>query len=25
PARWKYFAVGNYYLNGKLPPRRGTL
>ncbi|MFV3369378.1 SfnB family sulfur acquisition oxidoreductase [Pseudomonas sp. NY15435] len=25
PARWKYFAVGNYYLNGKLPPRRGTI
>ncbi len=25
PVRWKYHAVGNYYLNGRLPPRRGTL
>ncbi|MGV8657290.1 hypothetical protein ACV34L_32490, partial [Pseudomonas aeruginosa] len=22
---WKYHAVGDYYLNGRLPPRRGTL
>jgi SfnB family sulfur acquisition oxidoreductase len=21
PVRWKYFAVGNYYLNGEKPPR----
>jgi alkylation response protein AidB-like acyl-CoA dehydrogenase len=21
PVRWKYFAVGNFYLNGALPPR----
>ncbi|TBV03474.1 SfnB family sulfur acquisition oxidoreductase [Phytopseudomonas dryadis] len=25
PVRWKYHAVGNYYLNDALPPRRGTL
>ncbi|HWL87238.1 MAG TPA: acyl-CoA dehydrogenase family protein, partial [Polyangiaceae bacterium] len=25
PVRWKYHAVGNYYLNDELPPRRGTL
>ena len=25
PARWKYFFIGNYVLNGILPPRRGTL
>ncbi len=25
PVRWKYHAVGNYYLNEELPPRRGTL
>ncbi|WXB16462.1 SfnB family sulfur acquisition oxidoreductase [Pendulispora albinea] len=25
PVRWKYYAVGNYYLNDELPPRRGTL
>ncbi|MGV8750402.1 hypothetical protein ACV36R_31215, partial [Pseudomonas aeruginosa] len=25
PVRWKYHAVGEYYLNGRLPPRRGTL
>ena len=25
PVRWKYHAVGNYYLNGELPPRRGTI
>lgn len=25
PARWKYFAVGNYCLNDQLPPRRGTI
>ncbi|WP_370417031.1 SfnB family sulfur acquisition oxidoreductase (plasmid) [Pantoea vagans] len=25
PVRWKYPAIGNYLLNGVLPPRRGTL
>ncbi|MCU1716700.1 SfnB family sulfur acquisition oxidoreductase [Pseudomonas sp. 5P_3.1_Bac2] len=25
PVRWKYHAVGNYYLNDSLPPRRGTI
>ena len=25
PARWKYHHVGNYYLNGVLPPRHGAL
>lgn len=25
PVRWKYHAIGNYYLNDTLPPRRGTL
>jgi len=25
PVRWKYPAIGNYVLNGVLPPRRGTL
>ncbi|MCU9948768.1 SfnB family sulfur acquisition oxidoreductase [Pseudomonas sp. PDM13] len=25
PVRWKYHAVGNYYLNEVLPPRRGTI
>lgn len=25
PVRWKYHAVGNYYLNDQLPPRRGTI
>ncbi|WP_044870505.1 SfnB family sulfur acquisition oxidoreductase [Pseudomonas sp. LFM046] len=25
PLRWKYHAVGNYYLNDQLPPRRGTI
>ncbi|UCJ16715.1 SfnB family sulfur acquisition oxidoreductase [Pseudomonas sp. MM211] len=25
PVRWKYHAVGNYYLNDVLPPRRGTI
>ena len=25
PVRWKYQAVGNYYLNGKLPPRHGAI
>jgi SfnB family sulfur acquisition oxidoreductase len=25
PVRWKYHAVGNYFLNGKLPPRHGAL
>ncbi|MFL9927092.1 SfnB family sulfur acquisition oxidoreductase [Herbaspirillum lusitanum] len=25
PVRWKYFAVGNYYLNGKKPPRHGAI
>lgn len=24
-ARWKYYFIGNYRLNGILPPRRGTL
>lgn len=24
-ARWKYYFIGNYVLNGILPPRRGTL
>lgn len=24
-ARWKYYFIGNYALNGILPPRRGTL
>ena len=25
PVRWKYHAVGNYYLNGENPPLRGTI
>ncbi|MEB0208692.1 SfnB family sulfur acquisition oxidoreductase [Pseudomonas sp. CCC3.1] len=25
PVRWKYHAVGNYYLNSENPPLRGTL
>ena len=25
PARWKYHHIGNYYLNGKLPPRHGAI
>jgi SfnB family sulfur acquisition oxidoreductase len=25
PVRWKYIAVGNYYLNDVLPPRHGAL
>lgn len=25
PVRWKYFAVGNFHLNGTLPPRHGAL
>ncbi|MGN8258921.1 SfnB family sulfur acquisition oxidoreductase [Pseudomonas sp. SMSB3] len=25
PVRWKYHAIGNYYLNDEKPPRRGTL
>ncbi|KGT95868.1 acyl-CoA dehydrogenase [Erwinia typographi] len=25
PVRWKYPAIGNYLLNGVLPPRRGTI
>ena len=25
PVRWKYQAVGQFYLNGKLPPRHGAL
>lgn len=25
PVRWKYFAVGNFYLNDRLPPRHGAL
>ncbi|ALH96288.1 SfnB family sulfur acquisition oxidoreductase [Acinetobacter equi] len=24
-ARWKYYFIGNYSLNGIIPPRRGTL
>ena len=24
-SRWKYYFIGNYALNGTLPPRRGTL
>lgn len=24
-ARWKYYFIGNYVLNGEKPPRRGTL
>lgn len=24
-ARWKYYFIGNYALNGIIPPRRGTL
>jgi len=24
-ARWKYYFIGQYVLNGVLPPRRGTL
>ncbi len=24
-SRWKYYFIGNYVLNGILPPRRGTL
>ncbi|QIO06150.1 SfnB family sulfur acquisition oxidoreductase [Acinetobacter shaoyimingii] len=24
-SRWKYYFIGNYVLNGTLPPRRGTL
>lgn len=24
-SRWKYYFIGNYALNGVLPPRRGTL
>jgi SfnB family sulfur acquisition oxidoreductase len=24
-ARWKYYFIGDYVLNGALPPRRGTL
>jgi hypothetical protein len=23
--RWKYHAIGNFYLNGKKPPRHGAL
>jgi hypothetical protein len=23
--RWKYHAVGNYYLNNENPPLRGTI
>jgi hypothetical protein len=23
--RWKYHAVGNYYLNAENPPLRGTI
>jgi SfnB family sulfur acquisition oxidoreductase len=25
PVRWKYHAVGNFYLNDRLPPRHGAL
>ncbi|MQG93963.1 SfnB family sulfur acquisition oxidoreductase [Pseudomonas sp. MN1F] len=25
PVRWKYHAIGNYYLNNEHPPRRGTI
>ncbi|MCB8882214.1 SfnB family sulfur acquisition oxidoreductase [Acidisoma cellulosilytica] len=25
PARWKYAAIGNYYLNGIKPPRHGAI
>jgi alkylation response protein AidB-like acyl-CoA dehydrogenase len=25
PVRWKYHAIGNYWLNGVAPPRRGTI
>ena len=25
PVRWKYYAVGNYYLNGKNPPRHNWI
>ncbi|MGY5812280.1 SfnB family sulfur acquisition oxidoreductase [Rhizobium sp. LEGMi198b] len=25
PVRWKYHVVGNYYLNGVLPPKNGAL
>ena len=25
PVRWKYHAVGNYYLNEQNPPLRGTI
>ncbi|MBO9551783.1 SfnB family sulfur acquisition oxidoreductase [Pseudomonas sp.] len=25
PVRWKYHAIGNYYLNHENPPRRGTI
>ena len=25
PVRWKFHAIGNYYLNDKLPPRHGAL
>jgi alkylation response protein AidB-like acyl-CoA dehydrogenase len=25
PVRWKYHVVGNYHLNGALPPRSGAL
>jgi len=25
PVRWKYIAVGNYFLNDVLPPRHGAI
>ena len=25
PVRWKYQAIGQYYLNGRLPPRNGAI
>ena len=25
PVRWKYHAIGNFYLNDRLPPRHGAI
>ena len=25
PVRWKYHAIGNFFLNGRIPPRHGAL
>ncbi len=25
PVRWKYHAIGNYFLNDVLPPRHGAI